>query len=151
MDFPFIEEQIDDYNFIRTFPKDVDEMDLIWHADKENRIITVLEGNGWKFQFDEELPIKMRKGKTISILKGRLHRVIKGNGDLTVKGTTTTIKSNEVDISDLAIRVASNISDIQDLSGLLDDGAGLIVGDTSTNLKLASILYKFSNLNIIIF
>ena len=84
MDFPFEEEKIDEYNFIRTFPADVDEMDLIWHADKENRIITVLEGNGWKFQFDEELPIKMRKGKTISILKGRLHRVIKGNGILKI-------------------------------------------------------------------
>ena len=84
MDFPFIDEQIDQFNFIRTFSADVDEMDLIWHADKENRIITVLEGNGWKFQFDEELPIKMRKGKTISILKGRLHRVIKGNGILKI-------------------------------------------------------------------
>ena len=84
MDFPFEEEKIDQFNFIRTFSADVDEMDLIWHADKENRIITVLEGNGWKFQFDEELPIKMRKGKTISILKGRLHRVIKGNGILKI-------------------------------------------------------------------
>ena len=85
MDFPFEEEKIDQYNFIRTFPADVDEMDLIWHADKENRIITVLEGNGWKFQFDEELPIKMTKGKSISILKGVIHRVIKGNGPLVIK------------------------------------------------------------------
>ena len=85
MDFPFEEEQIDQFNFIRTFSADVDEMDLIWHADKENRIITVLEGNGWKFQFDEELPIKMTKGKSISILKGRIHRVIKGNGPLVIK------------------------------------------------------------------
>ena len=85
MNFPFEEEKIDEYNFIRTFPADVDEMDLIWHADKEYRIITVLEGNGWKFQFDEELPIKMRKGKSISILKGRIHRVIKGNGPLVIK------------------------------------------------------------------
>ena len=85
MDFPFEEEQIDQYNFIRTFPADVDEMDLIWHADKENRIITVLEGNGWKFQFDEELPIEMTKGKSISILKGVIHRVIKGNGPLVIK------------------------------------------------------------------
>ena len=85
MDFPFEEEQIDQYNFIRTFPADVDEMDLIWHADKENRIITVLEGNGWKFQFDEELPIEMAEGKSISILKGRIHRVIKGNGPLIIK------------------------------------------------------------------
>ena len=85
MDFPFEEEQIDKYNFIRTFPADVDEMDLIWHADKENRIITVLEGNGWKFQFDEELPIEMTEGKSISILKGVIHRVIKGNGPLVIK------------------------------------------------------------------
>ena len=85
MDFPFEEEQIDQYNFIRTFPADVDEMDLIWHADKENRIITVLEGNGWKFQFDEELPIEMTEGKSISILKGVVHRVIKGNGPLVIK------------------------------------------------------------------
>ena len=84
MDFPFEEEKIDQYNFIRTFPADVDEMDLIWHADKENRIITVLEGNGWKFQFDEELPIKMTKGLSISILKGRLHRIIKGKGPLKI-------------------------------------------------------------------
>ena len=85
MDFPFIEEQIDDYNFIRTFPKDVDEMDLIWHADKENRIITVLEGNGWKFQFDEELPIEMTDGLSISIFEGRIHRIIKGEGPLKIK------------------------------------------------------------------
>ena len=84
MDFPFEEEQIDQYNFIRTFPADVDEMDLIWHADKENRIITVLEGNGWKFQFDEELPIEMTEGLSISILKGKLHRVIKGKGPLKI-------------------------------------------------------------------
>ena len=84
MDFPFIEEQISKNIFIRTFSEDVDEMDLIWHTDKENRVVNVLEGNGWKFQFDEELPIKMRKGKTISILKGRLHRVIKGNGILKI-------------------------------------------------------------------
>ena len=84
MDFPFKEEQIDQYNFIRTFSADVDEMDLIWHADKENRIITVLEGNGWKFQFDEELPIEMTEGLSISILKGRLHRIIKGKGPLKI-------------------------------------------------------------------
>ena len=85
MDFPFEEEQIDQYNFIRTFPVDVDEMDLIWHADKENRIVTVLEGNGWKFQFDEELPIEMTNGLSISIFEGRIHRVIRGNGPLKIK------------------------------------------------------------------
>ena len=85
MNFPFKEEQIDQFNFIRTFSADVDEMDLIWHADKENRIITVLEGNGWKFQFDEELPIEMTDGLNISIFEGRIHRIIKGEGPLKIK------------------------------------------------------------------
>ena len=84
MDFPFIEEQISENIFIRTFSEDVDEMDLIWHTDKENRVVNVLEGNGWKFQFDEELPIKMTKGKSISIEKDRIHRVIKGKGLLKI-------------------------------------------------------------------
>ena len=85
MDFPFEEEQINENTFIRTFSADVDEMDLIWHADKENRIITVLEGNGWKFQFDEELPIEMEDGIDITIPKGVIHRVIKGKGPLKIK------------------------------------------------------------------
>ena len=85
MDFPFEEEQIDSHIFIRTFSADVDEMELIWHEDRENRVINVLEGNGWKFQFDEELPIEMTEGKSISILKGVIHRVIKGNGPLVIK------------------------------------------------------------------
>ena len=91
MNFPFKEEQIDDYNFIRTFSKDVDEMDLIWHADKENRIITVLEGNGWKFQFDEELPFEMIDGIKITISKGDLHRVIKGKGPLKIEVHKNTL------------------------------------------------------------
>ena len=85
MDFPFEEEQIDSHIFIRTFSADVDEMELIWHEDRENRVINVLEGNGWKFQFDEELPIEMTEGLSISIEKGKLHRVIKGNGPLKIE------------------------------------------------------------------
>jgi len=85
MDFPFEEEKIDDHIFIRTFSADVDEMDLIWHKDKENRVIKILEGNGWKFQFDEELPIEMTEGLSISIFKGRIHRVIKGHGQLKIE------------------------------------------------------------------
>ena len=85
MDFPFEEEQINENTFIRTFSADVDEMELIWHEDKENRVIKVLEGNGWKFQFDEELPIEMTDGLNISIFEGRIHRIIKGEGPLKIK------------------------------------------------------------------
>ena len=85
MDFPFTEQQLDTKLFLREFSADVDEMELIWHRDKENRHIKVLEGNGWKFQFDEELPIEMTEGLSISIFKGRIHRVIKGHGQLKIE------------------------------------------------------------------
>ena len=48
-----------DQKNIRTFSKDVDPMDLIWHTDKENRDILILEGEGWSFQRDNELPMEL--------------------------------------------------------------------------------------------
>ena len=82
---PFEEEQISDNIFIRTFSMDIDEMDLIWHTDKENRFIKVLEGNGWQFQYDEELPFEMTDGLGFPIMKGQIHRVIKGLGPLKIE------------------------------------------------------------------
>ncbi len=82
---PFEEEKIKDNIFIRTFSADVDEMDLIWHTDKENRFIRVLEGNGWQFQYDEELPFEMTDGLGFPVMKGQIHRVIKGLGPLKIE------------------------------------------------------------------
>ena len=82
---PFEEEKIKDNIFIRTVSVDVDEMDLIWHTDKENRFIKVLEGNGWQFQYDEELPFEMTDGLGFPVMKGQIHRVIKGLGPLKIE------------------------------------------------------------------
>ena len=82
---PFEEEKIKDNIFIRTFSVDVDEMDLIWHTDKENRFIKVLEGNGWQFQYDEELPFEMTDGLGFPVMKDQIHRVIKGLGPLKIE------------------------------------------------------------------
>ena len=70
---------------IRTFSKDVDPMELVWHQDKEDRKIEVLEGKGWKFQKDNELPLELKKGDCIFIAEGEIHRVIKGTTDLKIK------------------------------------------------------------------
>ena len=72
-------------NNIRTFSKDVDEMDLIWHIDDEDREITILEGNGWQFQRDNELPLVLKEEDRIFIPKHQVHRVIKGTTDLKIK------------------------------------------------------------------
>ena len=85
MELPFIETKIDKYTFIREFSNDVDEMDLVWHEDPENRVIEVMEGNGWKFQYDDQLPFEMIDGVEFTIIKGQIHRVIKGKGPLKIK------------------------------------------------------------------
>ena len=72
-------------NNIREFSKDVNEMDLVWHQDKEDRKIEILEGKGWKFQKDNKLPLELKKGDRIFIAEGEIHRVIKGTTNLKIK------------------------------------------------------------------
>jgi len=74
-----------DNSNIRTFSKDVNTMDLIWHMDDEDRNIEVLEGKGWKFQRDDELPLELTEGIRIFIPRHQVHRVIKGKTDLKIK------------------------------------------------------------------
>jgi len=74
-----------DNSNIRTFSKDVNTMDLIWHMDDEDRNIEVLEGKGWKFQRDDELPLDLTEGIRIFIPRHQVHRVIKGETDLKIQ------------------------------------------------------------------
>ena len=74
-----------DNSNIRTFSKDVNAMDLIWHMDDEDRMIEVLEGEGWKVQLDNRLPLALTKGDRIFINEGDVHRIHKGTTDLKIK------------------------------------------------------------------
>ena len=74
-----------DQDNIRTFSKNVDPMDLIWHMDDEDRNIEVLEGKGWQFQKDNELPFQLNVGDNIFIKRHQIHRVLKGTTDLKIK------------------------------------------------------------------
>jgi quercetin dioxygenase-like cupin family protein len=86
-ELPFIQENISDTIKIRTFTEDTDSGELMWHRDRENRLVEILESNGWKYQSDNSLPIEMKKGDKIFIPKGEYHRVIKGDGDLVIRVT----------------------------------------------------------------
>ena len=70
---------------IRTFSKDVNPMELVWHQDKEDRHIEVLDGEGWSIQMDDQLPLIISKGDRIFITEGQVHRVLKGTTDLKIK------------------------------------------------------------------
>jgi len=74
-----------DNDNIRRFLKDVKSEELVWHSDKENRHITIVEGEGWKFQRDNELPMELSKGDKLFIPEGQIHRILKGTTDLVIK------------------------------------------------------------------
>ena len=69
---------------VRTFSESIDEHELKWHVDDEDREITVLHKTDWMLQMDDELPQNLIEGEKYYIPKGIYHRVIKGNGDLKI-------------------------------------------------------------------
>jgi hypothetical protein len=81
---PFEQKEQNGKN-IRTFSNTLNEEELKWHFDEENRIIKPLNETDWSFQMDNQLPIKLQKGKKVLIPEGKYHRLIKGNGDLTLE------------------------------------------------------------------
>lgn len=70
---------------IRTFLRDVDEQELVWHRDDSNRTVHVLRGSGWKLQKDDELPLDLETGKDYYILRDEYHRLLKGEEDLVLR------------------------------------------------------------------
>lgn len=70
---------------IRTFYSNVDSDQLVWHRDLEDRKVTVLEGEGWQFQFNGSLPIELVEDRTFMIPRDMYHRVIKGKTRLVLR------------------------------------------------------------------
>ena len=79
---PFDESRLNDI-IIRRFLPTVDDADLKWHWDEQERIIEPLNQNDWLFQFDNGLPFPIKE--KINIPAGVIHRVIKGTTDLVIK------------------------------------------------------------------
>ena len=84
MEHPF--EQIEKGGkLFRTFYPDVEDEELKWHQDLKDRVVTIIESGGWKFQMEDELPNKLSIDDKITIPKLSWHRVIKGDGKLIVE------------------------------------------------------------------
>ena len=79
---PFIETIISESEVIREFTPQHDHL-YKWHIDQEERSVEVLNENDWRFQFDNELPIKMQG--IIDIPLGAIHRVIPGKTNLKIR------------------------------------------------------------------
>lgn len=79
---PYSETHLRNGSFRRTFKEDVSENDLVWHMDKRNRKVVVIDNLDWKIQFENELPKILAKNSAIEIPAYCYHRVIKGQGVL---------------------------------------------------------------------
>ena len=82
MDLPF-NEHIKNGFHIRKFSEHVDEMELVWHRDKEDRVVESVGDTDWMIQLDNGLPKTLNE--SVYIPKGVYHRVIKGSKDLIVR------------------------------------------------------------------
>lgn len=82
---PYDDKRVDDKKFIRVFEENVDSEELIWHRDKKDRVVRVLEGNSWKLQYDNQLPFEMVENEEYFIEAYQYHRIIKGRNNLVLE------------------------------------------------------------------
>ena len=70
---------------IRTFDQSVLNEELVWHRDKKDRYVEVLEGEDWKFQYDNELPFVINVGMKFKVESLVYHRLHKGSTNLILR------------------------------------------------------------------
>jgi quercetin dioxygenase-like cupin family protein len=73
--------------FERIFREHTKDHELVWHRDRLDRTVTVIESTGWKFQEDNKIPVELKAGDTLHIKANEYHRIIKGQGSLVVEIT----------------------------------------------------------------
>lgn len=101
--------------YIRDFNIDVDDDELKWHEDKEDRLIYILEGLEWKLQIDNQTPFLLVKNRWYEIPKNIYHRIIKGNTNLKIM----IIKKKKIKVV-LGEKIqGSNISKVYPVSFLM--------------------------------
>lgn len=81
-DKPYYELKTFDFIY-RKFTQDIDEEELVWHRDRNDRHVEVLGDTDWQFQFEDSIPQQLQD--TIFIPKDTYHRLIKGTGNLGIR------------------------------------------------------------------
>jgi hypothetical protein len=76
-----------DDSFIRVFCEELQSEELVWHRDKKDRIVEVVSGTGWKFQYDNNVPFELKRGMVLEIKAYSYHRILKGSTDLILRIT----------------------------------------------------------------
>lgn len=82
-DKPYVNIHQPDGSFERTF-EDAEEMELVWHRDREDRTVVPVSGDGWMLQMENCLPVPLERDKKYFIQKGVYHRLIRGSTPLVI-------------------------------------------------------------------
>jgi gentisate 1,2-dioxygenase len=82
---PYKDSQISKDTKIRIFDENIDPIELMWHRDLKSRKVTILEGKGWSYQQEDQLPQTLNPGDYIFIPALEYHRIIKGTTDLKIQ------------------------------------------------------------------
>lgn len=84
---PWNQTYISENSFQRIFESTVDDAELVWHRDRKNRTVKIIESNGWKFQEDNKIPVELFPGDVLHIKACEYHRILKGKDRLVVEIT----------------------------------------------------------------
>lgn len=68
---------------LRKFKEDTHEDELVWHKDRKDRKVEILNNTNWMVQLENDIPQQLKE--TIFIPKNTYHRLIKGTGDLDLR------------------------------------------------------------------
>ena len=90
---PFTEKQIAENVFLRYFHHNVLSEELIWHQDREDRIVEVIQSDNWYFQKDDQIPFKLEEGMKFSIKKD-------GISSLATRQGRFDNKTNKISLTD---------------------------------------------------
>lgn len=71
--------------FTRNFSHLESPDEFKWHRDERRRVVTILSGDGWKFQFDDSIPFQLVVGTVFIISADSWHRIIPGVNELVIQ------------------------------------------------------------------
>lgn len=74
---PFIETALSNNKFIRDFSI-ANHNELVWHRDKEDRLIMSIEYTDWSIQLDNDIPEIIKVDIPFLIKAGVYHRLVPG-------------------------------------------------------------------------
>jgi hypothetical protein len=118
----------------REFDHMVETDELVWHRDKRDRKVTVLEGEGWFFQMDNDIPRPMKEGEEFFVPKEEYHRIYK-------QGTTPLkISIKETYMQTFKEFAEAKGSTIDQIKAIIANKQRAKVGGKMIDLQTASII-----------